>query len=126
MSLTYLASPYSHPDPTVRQRRYEEVCRVASCMMERGEAVFCPIAHSHAIHVLRPLPETHDFWMSMDIPILRHCSRVVVLMLDGWQTSRGVEHEVAAAEACGIPVEFMSHEVEPKRLQQEASYVDDE
>src|SRR5574343_1954935 len=113
MALTYLASPYSHPDPAVRERRFEEVCRVASELMERGEAVFCPIAPSHAIHVRRALPETYEFWMAMDLPILQHCSKVKVLMLDGWQTSKGVTREIQAAQAMGIPVEFLPHNTAP-------------
>lgn len=110
MSLTYLASPYSHVDPTVRHRRFEEVCKVAAELMARGEPIFCPIAHSHPLALLTPsLPQTHEFWMSMDLPILRMCDRVKVLMLDGWQASKGVAHEIRAAEAVGIPVEFITH-----------------
>lgn len=124
VSLTYLASPYSHADADVRQRRFEQVCAVASQLMERGEALFCPIAHSHSIHMRRALPETFEFWMAMDLPVLQHCSRVKVLMLDGWQASKGVAREVAAAEAMGIPVEFIEYHA--PRAHQETSFVDDE
>lgn len=102
----YLASPYSHADPAVRERRFVEVSKVAAAMMAAGDAVFCPIAHSHPIDVITPLPQTTEFWMAQDLPILRCAARVVVLMLDGWQTSKGIAREVAAAESVGIPVEF--------------------
>lgn len=125
--LTYLASPYSHDDPAVRERRFQEVCRVAAQMMAAGEIVFCPIAHSHPIDVIGgSLPQTTEFWMGQDLPILRKCDRVKVLMLDGWQSSKGVAAEVKAAEAVGIPVEFIEHNVGAHRAQQEASFVDDE
>ena len=107
-----MASPYSHPDENVRLRRFEQACKAASELMATGEAVFCPIAHSHSIHVQAPLPETFEFWMAMDKPILQHCTRMVVLMLDGWQTSKGVSEEIRTAEAMGIPIEYMPHEVQ--------------
>ena len=111
-SFVYLASPYTHPDPAIRERRFVEVCRVASDLMAAGSAVFCPIAHSHPIDTIAPLPQTTAFWMAQDLPILRCASRVVVLMLDGWRQSKGIAAEIAAAEAVGIPVEYMAHDGE--------------
>lgn len=108
----YLASPYTHPDPAVRERRFVEVCKVAASLMARGAAVFCPIAHSHPIDLLAPLPQTTSFWMAQDLPLLRCASRMVVLMLDGWRQSKGIAAEIAAAEAVGIPIEYMAHDGE--------------
>ena len=48
MSFIYLATPYSHKDPQVRQNRYEHACKVAGKLMEEGNLVFCPIAHYSA------------------------------------------------------------------------------
>lgn len=120
----YLASPYSHPDAAVRERRFVEVSKVASALMAAGDAVFCPIAHSHPIDTIAPLPQTTEFWMAQDLPILRCASRVVVLMLDGWQNSKGVAREIQAAEAVGIPVEFMAHE--PAAARAPEDIIDDE
>ncbi len=126
MSVTYLASPYSHPDPTVRHRRFEEVCKVAAELMATGEVVFCPIAHSHPIDMLGNLPQTTEFWMSMDLPILRMCDRVKVLKLDGWDISKGLEREMDAARAVGIPVEYITHVAsEPPRGAHEGIYDDE-
>ena len=35
--LTYLASPYSHPDPEVREGRYRAACAVAAVLCARGD-----------------------------------------------------------------------------------------
>jgi len=107
MSYTYLASPYSHSDPQVREWRFGVVTRVAGALMATGEAVFCPITHSHTIDQACGLPSTHDFWMEMDIPILRHAARVKVLMLPGWENSKGIAQEVETAVANLIPVEYI-------------------
>mgnify|MGYP000004507069 FL=1 len=121
--LTYLASPYTNPDPQVRERRFVEAYRAASALMARGEAVFCPIAHSHPIDLYAPLPQTTEFWMAMDLPVLRRCDRMKVLMLDGWQNSKGIALEMKAAEAMGIPIEFIEAE---RRLPQPEDVHDDE
>lgn len=126
MSFTYLASPYTHPDPAVRIRRFEEVCLIASRLMATGEAIFCPIAHSHPIDVAEGLPQTTGFWMSQDIPILRHAAKVKVLMLDGWDASKGIAAELKVAASLGIPIEYIAHEpIEPPRTQHEGIYEDE-
>lgn len=109
----YLASPYTHQDPEVRAQRFDRVCREAGRMMAAGEAVFCPIAHSHPIELALPGIEGFDFWMRQDVPILRHASRMVVLMLDGWSESKGVAHEIDVAERLYIPLTFV---VDDERL----------
>lgn len=38
----YLAVPYTHPAPEVRQARFEAVTRGAVALMRRGYMVFCP------------------------------------------------------------------------------------
>ena len=59
--------------------------------MADGEAVFSPLTHSVAIEPLLPrdLAHSHDFWMRQDLPVLSGCDRLVVLMLEGWNRSRG-------------------------------------
>jgi hypothetical protein len=107
MNLVYLASPYSNPDPAVRHARFEEACRVALWLMDSGLAVFSPIAHSHPIEQCCGRVEGLDFWMKQDIAVLRHCSKVIVLRLWGWEQSKGVAREIELAEQLQIPVEYI-------------------
>lgn len=107
MSFTYLASPYTHVERSVRHDRFDTVCRVAARLMRAGEVVFSPIAHSHPIDLADPLPQTTQFWMDQDLPILRHAAKVKVLCLPGWQVSKGIAREIEVAIAAGIPVEYI-------------------
>lgn len=107
--LTYLASPYTpHKGESVEER-----CRAAKIaaakLMQAGHAVFSPIAHSHYIadHLPAHLRVDHDFWMAQDLPVLRACTRLVVLRLPGWERSRGVAREIEEAAKLGIPVEYI-------------------
>lgn len=105
MSLTYLSSPYSDPDPAVRQRRFEEVCKAAHYLMTKcGEEVFCPIAHSHSIEQAGGKIETPQFWMRQDIAILRHCTELCLYLSEGWETSKGMDEERELARSLKIPI----------------------
>ena len=95
--MIYLASPYSHPDPNVREQRFEAVCRVASELLRAGQHVFSPIAHSHPI-ANYGLPTDWSFWESFCREQIMRCDELVVLMLDGWKLSVGVRAEIQIAE----------------------------
>ncbi|GIW90181.1 MAG: hypothetical protein KatS3mg109_0613 [Pirellulaceae bacterium] len=105
--LVYLASPYSHADPQVRQARYQAACRAAAWLIGQGHLVFSPIAHSHGI-TQHGLPVDWDFWEEHDRRMLVACDRVVVLMLPGWRESLGVQAEVAIARELGKPLAYLS------------------
>lgn len=107
MSLIYLASPYSHPDLTVIERRFHAACRAAAHLMREGNCVFSPVAHSHPIS--DHIPEarlSHEFWLKQDFEILRHADMLMVLKLDGWEQSYGVGKEIEFALTIGIPVAY--------------------
>ena len=105
----YLASPYSDPDPDVRQRRFIDVCRAAARMMSRERvAVYSPVAHGHPIAEHGEIDAMgHPFWLSQCLPFLHAADELVVLMLDGWRESKGVASEVAKAHLLGIPVRYI-------------------
>jgi len=104
--MIYICSPYSHPDPAVREARFQAACRAAAELMRRGNIVFSPIAHSHGI-AQYGLPKDWQFWEPHDLQHLAVCREVVVLKLDGWQQSQGVQAEIAMARALGKPVSFI-------------------
>lgn len=107
MSYIYLASPYSHPDEAVRQRRFEEVCRAAGWLMLTGNVVFSPIAHTHPIALMYELPKDWSFWKRQDVGMLRHARSLMVLTLDGWLESKGLQEELKIADQIGLPVFYM-------------------
>ncbi len=104
--MIYLASPYSHPDASVRQQRFESACRAAATLICRGKTVFSPIAHSHAICAFG-VPLDWRFWARHDRRYLEVCDEMVVLMLDGWRESVGVQAEMAIARELGKPVTYL-------------------
>lgn len=129
--MIYLASPYTHPDPAVREDRVLMTALHAADLMRSGQAVFAPIVHGHTItrrwaelhpdHVRErdggiDLEKVeHGFWMNQCMAMLRHADRVIVLKLAGWNESRGITLELDVARQLGIPVywrqpEYFNHQ----------------
>lgn len=113
MSLIYLASPYSHPDPRVREQRFEAVVRASvRLMVETGAIVYSPIAASHPIAKASGGSVRGDWraWAELDRAIIAACSSVYVLALPGWEASEGVEEEIGIAHDLDIPVLMLAPE----------------
>ena len=104
--MIYLASPYTHPDPAVREQRFEAACRAAAALTRAGHIVFSPVAHSHPI-AQYGLPTDWGYWERTDRAFLERCDLLVVLMLDGWRESRGVAEEIGLAHGLGLPVRYL-------------------
>ncbi len=100
--MIYLASPYSHPDPVVREHRFQAACRAAAALVRAGCVVYSPIAHSHPI-AQHGLPTDWAFWGHQEHQHLERCDAVVVLQIPGWVQSRGVQAEVRLARRSGKP-----------------------
>lgn len=104
--LIYLACPYSHPEPKIKEKRFLDVNRVAATLMKDGYYVFSPISHTHPIAAFG-LPEHWEFWKGYDEAMIKNCKAVLVVKMDGWETSTGVQAEIKIAKELGIPVGYL-------------------
>ena len=103
-NLVYLASPYTHPDPAVMQRRFEEICIVAARHMRQGVHIFSPIAHTHPIALAGDLPRDFVFWEQYARKMLAVCVEMWICDMDGWRESKGVALEIKIAEKLGLRI----------------------
>lgn len=106
--LTYLASPYSHASVTKRRDRFEVACLATTWLLSEGELAYSPIAQCHPLTLHGDIPTNWEFWEAYDTAILSVCNKVVILGIDGWDTSKGVAAEIALAHKTNIPI-FMLH-----------------
>lgn len=112
--LIYLASPYTHPDPAVVRQRVAQVQIATANAIFQGNLVFSPIVHSDPIKDLVHF-DPHNTsgemseWMEYDKAFIENCDELWVLMLDGWQESKGVITEIAHAIANGIPRRYVTY-----------------
>src|ERR1700738_127761 len=105
--ITYLASPYSHPNPVIRELRFEIACHCAGALMGKGKIVFSPIAHNHPIEVRSDLPKGWDFWKAYDFEFLARCEEMLILKIPGWNESVGVTDEMEIARGLGLAIGYV-------------------
>lgn len=109
-SLIYLAVPYSHPDSEVRKIRFQKVNVVAAKLMKAGHHIYSPISHTHPIALAGDLPTGWEYWSAYDRALLNVCKKIIVLKLEGWETSKGVTAELNIAKELGLEIEFIEDE----------------
>jgi hypothetical protein len=109
--MIYLASPYSHDDPAVRQARFESACRCAAYLMRAGHHVLSPIAYTHTISEAGGLPVDWTFWERFDRRFITACDKLWVLCIPGWRESSGVTAEIKIARQQGKPVWYVVQKI---------------
>lgn len=103
----YLASPYSrYPHGT--ENAFREAAEATALLVKAGYRCFSPIVHSHVVaHVGGIDPLDCAMWLEQDEPFMEAAAGIVVLMLDGWQDSVGVAHEINRFVAMDKPIVLM-------------------
>ena len=105
--LVYVACPYAHRDPFIRNWRAEVASWYAADLLSNGVTPFSPLSHSVAIKRYVALPGKD--WVEFDLQYLRLCVEMHVLELPDWDLSYGVAKEVDAANAVRIPLKYIPY-----------------
>lgn len=98
----YVASPYSDPNPKVRQARYDAAVAFVAWCYASGWVVYSPIVHTHPPALIGQLPTDAAFWWRVNETMLAVATEVIVLKIQGWDRSAGVAQEIAEAERTGL------------------------
>ena len=114
----YLANPYSHPQKNIEQSRFEMASYATATLISRGINVFSPIAYSHPLATQYKLGLDFEYWQDFNRSLIDWADCLLVLMLDGWNDSRGVVGEVNYAINKGKRIFYasMSDVLEGKNL----------
>lgn len=100
----YLAGPYSHPDPAVRESRYDALTEVYASICRQGLVCYSPITHSHVAAERHGLPLDAAYWSRVNQSFMLACRELWILELDGWDTSLGVAMETKWAKEMRLPI----------------------
>ncbi len=102
--ISYLATSYTL-HPAGPEAAFIEAARIAGTLAKQGVTVFSPIAHSHPLAVYAGLDGLDgEFWKKFDAPFITVCDSLIVALMDGWQHSEGVAHEIAEFQKAGKPI----------------------
>lgn len=103
----YLASPYSHDDPAIKEQRFDVVCRLTGALMNLGMLIYSPIAHSHSVNTRCGFNGTWEFYERSDRAMIGGSRKLIVACIDGWRESKGVKAEIEIARDLGMPLEYL-------------------
>lgn len=103
--LIYLGSPYTHSDKNVMQERYEKVLHLTADLLNQGFHIISPIVHCHPLSIKYNIRGDFEFWKKYNFAILSKCDLLLVLPLDGWKESVGLQGEVIYAKENNILIE---------------------
>lgn len=111
----YVASPYTPTGPdhdSVREQRVKQAGEVAAHMIKNGIAAIAPIpffeAGARAYHdgPIDPPEGYYDY----DLRILKRCDATVVLTIEGWERSTGIDIEVRESLRLDMPVRLLMYD----------------
>lgn len=105
--MNYLASPYSNPDPDIKEHRYREALRCLAHYTKIGFVIFSPIVHSYPIEIHHSLPGDWEFWKKFDHDFISNSDELWILLIDGWAASIGIRQEIVIALKLNKPVRFV-------------------
>lgn len=101
--MLYLASPYTHPDKAIREKRYRKICKIAA-QLHNKFYVFSPIVQCHGMSVYGNLRGDIGFWLDYARHMISLCSTFMIATMKGWDHSLGIKAEYDIARQFKKPV----------------------
>jgi len=108
--LLYFANPFTHKSKKVMKERYVKIDRAAARLWKLGVQTYPPIALNARWNQYEEFNHTWDAWEDFDKNLLERCDGLLVLMLDGWEKSVGVNSEIEYARELGLPIGYVTYE----------------
>lgn len=111
MRKIFLACPYSHVDENVVHQRFVACNRVAAKIAESGNVIFSQVTMSHPINLALEKTEKANIgkmWAPIDAVFLEAMEELVILDLDGWDKSAGIQREIDFYQGRGQRVSLWS------------------
>ena len=102
--MIYIASPYSDPSDAMQYERFLLARNYAVSLMNSGFICFSPIAYGRQFQKQYDMGGDFETWLEFNNKMMHASSYIHVLMLPGWDKSRGVAYEIAFATRNSIPV----------------------
>ncbi|ENI7574785.1 DUF1937 family protein [Salmonella enterica] len=111
MRKIFLACPYSHANKDVVHRRFLACNRVAAQIVESGNVVFSQVSMSHPINLEMKKTEKANIgklWAPVDAIFLDMMVELIIVDLDGWDKSAGIQREIEFYKSRGQRVSLWS------------------
>ena len=105
--LCYVGTPYTKY-PGGIELAFADACKLTARLLKEGLRVYSPIAHTHPIAIHGGIdPLDLNVWLPFDAAMMHKADAMVVAMMDGWETSYGVRHEMETFANAGKQIFFL-------------------
>lgn len=104
--MVYVASPYNNSNPYIVEQNFKHVTEFVANLCSQGITAFSPITYGHTLINHHELPSDWDYWENFCFSFLKRCDKMIVYMMPGWETSRGVQEEIKFADKNKIKIVF--------------------
>lgn len=94
-----------------------EAVEAQAALANIGIIAYSPLIMGHHIAGALSGKADHDYWMEYNDPLLRGACGLLILMNDGWQSSRGVRDEYRLFVNDEKPCLFLSYPLTAYNLQ---------
>lgn len=107
----FISAPYSHPDKSVTLERMNRYCLAVALLLRDGYFPVGPLLN-HFVLAFANVPSDWPFWKGYSEAVLETCHAMIILDIPGWETSPGVQGEIAHARKLGSPIYLLTLEGE--------------
>ena len=105
MKRVYVAGPYNAPSVLPLLNNIRRGMRACSVLLQRGYAPFCPWLDFH-FHLMLREDESLSIEQYYDYSIAWLLVSDCMLVLPGWETSKGTLQEIEIARTKTIPIHY--------------------
>lgn len=107
-NLIFISTPYSDPDKSVQESRFEMACQLVAKLLNEGKFPISPIVHGHPT-TKYGVRGDWQFWQEYCRQMIQVCQVVYVGDLEGWQQSTGVREEIEFAKSLDKKIYLINH-----------------
>ena len=103
--LCYIAAPYWSENKETRVERRQLTIEYSMMMTERGVLNYSPLLYSDKYKNKKMV---ESYWLTHGLKMVKACDLMIILMLPGWEKSKGIKGEITEAERLKIPVRYVA------------------
>ncbi len=107
MKKIFVAGPYNGGDTQIKEFRLNKITEYCTNLFLGGLTPVSPLLMGLNLAKFASLPTDTDTWKVFSQTLMRGCDELHVLMIEGFDVSKGVGYEIEAAKSMGIVIKYI-------------------